>query len=158
MSWFDDMIKLGNLSVNALSSYGDYTLKKAEALDDERKTKALIDYKDKLADDNRNDALINASLLNLQKENKAELLRLESKADDLDFDFDNYIGTVPEEDRTDDMKAVFKNEADYGNYQLFRTAEHSNDVNQLKANLKATNDLNTWKIRKLTSEIDKFEK
>ena len=158
MSWFDDMIKLGHLGVNAYDSFATQKLRTAEKLDDERKQKSLILFRDEIADENRDAAFIDSRLSDVEKENKAEIIRLDKKAKELDFDYENYIGSVPENERTENMKAVFEDEADYGNYQLFKIAEHSDDVNQLKSNIKANNDLNTWKIKKLSSEIEKFEK
>ena len=157
MSWVDDIVKLGNLGVNAYDSFATQKLRAAEKLDDERKQKSLILFRDEIADENRDAAFIDSRLLDVEKENKAEMIRLDKKAKELDFDYENYIGSVPENERTESMKAVFEDEADYGNYQLFKIAEHSDDVNQLRSNVKATNDLNTWKIKKLSSEIEKFE-
>ena len=87
MAVIDEILELGNLAVNAYDSYSRNKLAQSTADANRRDKYAYAEFQDDLVTKRAEDERVYRSLLKIDDENKAELLRLDKIADDLDFDF-----------------------------------------------------------------------
>ena len=155
--FMDDLVNIINAGANAYDSYASSKLASANARAASRERREMAVFQDSLLRERQNDKIVTDALEKRYDESVKEIKRLDAEATNLGFDYESYLGTIPENERTQDMLSVFENETDYQNKTLFASVKEANDIDTLKKNQKASTAMNEWKIREIGNLINQYE-
>ena len=156
----DDLVKIMNAGANVYEATANSRLANAKVTNEIDRAIYLGEVKDAISDENYQ-MRVNDDLLAKEYERSLESLdALETDLETLDIDWKNYVNNVPDnpQDRTEDMLAIFKDEADF-KYDSFKsTADITSDIEENRAQIKATTDKNNFMLRRAGRLKEEAEK